>query len=1058
MAYSPTLKTRFIIRWMIGLLLLATTGLLPQEYRFEHLTNTDGLSENSVVTIYQDKQGYLWFGTIGGLNRYDGYQFKVFKASQKDTLSIGSNYITTIIEDRDGDLWIGSWQGGLNRFDRDNENFRCYGNGAGQIPGLSDNSAVSIYHDSQDRFWVGTVKGGLNLFDRKTGEATAFQYSVEDTTSIGGNIINAILEDAHGNLWLGVSGKRDATNVHGLNLLKELIAIADDSTRAVFIRYENDITDPGTMPNSSISAILQDPKDANALWISTRQAGIAKFNTTTREFVQLRHSPNKANSLSSDKIYSIFLDSRQRLWAATFGGGLNLKLPQTNSFVSYRNSSANPFSINDDKVISLAEDRTGNLWIGTHKAGLNKLNFQANRFKHYNSGVGGKIRLSSNFISSIFEDKNGTLWVGTQNGLNRIDRNRENVKAYLHDPKDPTSLSHNWVYAILEDSQDNFWVGTYGGGLNLFDRQKGTFKKFQYDPQTPAGLNDNDVLSLNEYNGYIWVGSRGGGLSRFNLVDKTFKHYVPDEADSASIGDGIVRKIHIDNAGIFWLATSGGLSSFNPISERFTQFTHHPDDSNSISDNLTISINETSKNSIWVGTLNGLNRFDKKTKKFHRYYQEDGLPNDVVQASLVDERGQLWISTNHGISLFNSGKTETFRNFELQDGLPGNEFNQNTAFIGGDGIFYFGGPAGLCYFHPDSLSDSSYEPPVVITDFLLFNRSVAVSSNSKPTPLKKAISQLDELSLSYQHKVFSFEFAGLDYTSPSQNQYAYKMEGFDDTWIPAGKRRFATYTNLDPGEYIFRVRTSNNARSWSDNGKSLKITIEPPYWETWWFRLIVVLTAVVIPLLIYRNRVMNLLALERLRVRIASDLHDDIGGTLNAIVMQSELLKSGLQADKIPERVDKIGIMGREATRMLSDVVWSIDSRNDTLGDLVDHIKDFVDLMFSKQNIELSYQIEGLNLQKSVDINLRQNLYLISKEAISNIAKYAEANKVNISLVNSSESFTMCISDNGIGDGNSTRRSGHGLRNMNLRAERLSGKITFRNKDGFTVIFEGPSI
>jgi len=1054
MIYFPTPNTRLAIPWIISLFLFLTSGLFSQEYRFEHLTISDGLSENSVISIYQDNRGFLWFGTIGGLNRYDGYTFKVFKNDPKDSLSIGGNYIVVVKEDNEGTLWVGTYQGGLNRFVRETETFVRYGNVEGQLQGLADNSAISLLHDSQDRFWVGTVKGGLNLLNRETGTAVTFKMNRKDSTSIGGNIVNCLAEDKSGTIWVGSSHHYPSGNVHTLNRLNSLDQLAPDSINAQFTRYLHDPEDDQSLNNSSLSTILLDPLDENSLWIGTRHAGIGKFNIDDGTFLRYLHNPQVNSSLSNNKVYNMFFDRSNRLWIGTFGGGLNLMHNDDQSFFTYRHQKENPASINDDKVISITQDNSGNLWLGTHKAGINKLNFQSNQFRHFGPGAEATVELNSSFASAIYEDSNEDIWIGTQKGLNKYTIDTPHTQYWEHDPADPSTLTHNWVYAIEEDNRGNFWVGTYGGGLNLMDKKTGRFKKFVHDKNNPNSLRDNDVLSLKSQGDFLWIGTRGGGLSRLDLNTLMFKNYSQDSKDLTKISDNIVRDILIDKDGIFWLATSGGLNRFDSATERFTQFKHDEQHPESINNDLVITLLEYSNDEIWVGTINGLDRFNKERQTFERI---NGLPNNVIHTIVKDKSGSIWLSTNGGICQF-IPETRSFKNYTVDDGLSTNEFNQNVALLSSKGEVFFGGPQGLVSFFPDSLKDNHFKPPVVLTNFLLFNQPVELSTMEKPTPLTKAISEVQDITLSWEDKVFSFEFAGLDFTNPKKNDYAYMMEGFDDNWIPAEKRRFATYTNLDPGEYLFRVKASNNTRNWNEQGKSLKITIQPPYWETWWFRLLVVLTAVVIPLLIYRNHVMNLLALERLRVRIASDLHDDIGGTLNAIVMQSELLKSGLQADKIPERVDKIGIMGREATRMLSDVVWSIDSRNDSLGDLVDHIKDFVDLMFSKQNIELSYKIEGLNLQKSVDINLRQNLYLISKEAISNIAKYAEADKVDISLINTSESFTMCISDNGKGDSDSTRRTGHGLRNMELRAERLNGTVTFQNDSGFVVLYKGPAV
>jgi len=1042
------------IRSILPIFICLLTVVFAKDYRFEHLTIEDGLSENSVLSIYQDSRGFLWFGTIGGLNRYDGYNFKIFKNNANDSSSIGGNYIVVITEDNDNNLWIGTYQGGLNRFVRDNETFIRYGNGEKQRKGLSDNSAISIFHDSHDRFWVGTIKGGINLLNRETGAAHVFNYDPKSVYGISGTIINSITEDSNGNIWIGSSFNSPSGNIHSLNRLDSLNIFSQDSAYATFTRFYEHPQDQSNSINSSISTLLQDPTDKGILWAATRDAGIGKFDIASGRFSWLQHNPQVKTSISNNRVYNMFFDGNNRLWACTFGGGLNLLNRKNNTFQNFRNNPAVSSSISDDKVIFATEDLSGNIWIGTHKAGLNKLNPKANQFRHYGAATGESGQLSSSFISSIYESKDGHLWIGTQSGLNRFSPDQKSNQIWKHNPSVSSTLGNDWVYAIEEDNRGNFWIGSYGGGLNLMDRKTGRFTRFLNEPNNPNSLRDNDVISLKSSGDYLWIGTQGGGLNRLNLDDFSFKHYSYDPKALTQISNNTVRDIEIDNEGIIWLATTGGLNRFDPMTEEFEHFIHDPQNLSSISNDLVITLLEYSDTEIWVGTINGLNRFDKKTQTFRR---QQNLPNEVIHTILKDKNDTIWITTNGGICKY-LPESDSFRNYTTEDGLLANEFNQNVALLGKDGQLFAGGPMGLISFYPDSLKDNTNKPLVVLTNFLLFNEPVGVTTKETPSPLNKTISELDELILSWEDKVFSFEFAGLDYTRPEKNDYAYMMEGFDESWIPAGERKFATYTNLDPGTYTFRVKASNNHGIWNTEGSSLRLTIQPPYWETWWFRLLVLLGIILIPLLIYRNRVLNLLALERLRVRIASDLHDDIGGTLNAIVMQTEILKSGIDEEKIPEKLDRISDMGRDATRMLSDVVWSIDARNDSFGDLIDHIKDFADLTLGKKEIRIDYKISGIDLKKPLDINVRQNLYLISKEALSNIAKYANASIVQFDMINQQDSFTLRIRDNGTGLAENSRRSGHGLRNMDLRAERLNGKVSFNDSDGFTVLFTGPTL
>jgi signal transduction histidine kinase len=410
---------------------------------------------------------------------------------------------------------------------------------------------------------------------------------------------------------------------------------------------------------------------------------------------------------------------------------------------------------------------------------------------------------------------------------------------------------------------------------------------------------------------------------------------------------------------------------------------------------------------------------------------------------LGDEQDNLWLSTNHGLVKFDTRRGK-FQSYDVNDGLQSNEFNTGAYFQNQSGEMFFGGVNGFTVFHPAQIQNNPYRPPVVLTAFKKFDKAAELDS---------AIAAIKCLELSYKENFFAFEFAALDYTAPEKNRYAYRLEGFDRNWVEAGARRYASYTNLDPDAYVFRVKGSNNDGLWNETGAAVKIIITPPIWKTWWFRILAASSIIGLLGLIYRYRVNRLLEMERLRVRIASDLHDDIGATLTKISLHSELIQESADPDEVRGSLRKIGAMSRELVTTMSDIVWSIDARNDTLGNLVDRMRDFATGVLSVQTTAIDFHCAGLDMQKKLPVNFRQNIYLIFKEAINNIAKHAEASHVDVEIKNINGHFNMAIRDDGKGwrENDYTKLSGHGLRNMKMRAARIGGDLNISRNGGCTV-------
>jgi ligand-binding sensor domain-containing protein len=751
-----------------------------------------------IRTLYEDREGVLWIGTFGGgLDRFDrnAETFTHYLHDPEDPHSLGGNSIRAIVEDSQGNLWIGTDGGGLNRLDRDGDSnaepgrFIRYQHDPADSQSLSNNNVWAITEDEAGVIWVGTGDG-LNSFDPQTGAFTRYKHDPTDAHSLSANEIEALCIDRAGVLWVGTVGG-------GLNKLDRNIG---DGQPARFAHYELDPDDAHSLSHNWVTVIRQDRN--GVLWVGTRAGGLNRLDSETEDgqsarFARFQHNPNDYQSLRHNEIRAIYEDDAGILWFGTYGG-VSLIDPQKQQFAHYRHNPADPFSLSDNDVQAIYKDRAGVLWVGTDGGGLNRLDPDTGHFAHYQHDPADPQSLSGNNVVSIHEDRAGVLWIGTiGGGLNEFDPKTERFTHYRHDPTDPQSLSHDHVRAIFEDRLGTLWIGTFGGGLNKLDRD-----------------------------------AEGGQPARFTR----FQH---DPGDPRSLGHDFVSSIYEDRSGVLWVGTrAGGLNKFDQETEQFTRYQHDPNDPGSLSNNAVATALEDQSGVLWVIGFGGLNRFDRTSEQFSLYGSHDGLPTDILLGILeedaLDGDGPvLWISSGNGLSRFDT-HANTFENYGLRDGLQGNGFNFGAAHKGRDGELYFGGLNGFNAFYPSDIQDNAYVPPVAITDFQLANKPVPIGEDSV---LQESILDTKELVLAHDDRVISFEFTALNYSSPEKNRYRYKLEGFDEEWTEVGSdRRFVTYTNLDPGEYVFRVLGSNNDGVWNEEGTSLAVTITPPWWQTWWFR------------------------------------------------------------------------------------------------------------------------------------------------------------------------------------------------------------------------------
>jgi two-component system sensor histidine kinase ChiS len=815
-------KMKHIILVVSMILSFSVSAQQPINLKFSHLSISDGLSQSIVYSILQDSRGFMWFGTQDGLNKYDGYQFTVYRSNPNDSTSLSDNEVFVVFEDRNGTLWIGTGNG-LNRFDREQQKFIRYYHDSENPNSLSNNTVWSIYEDDIGRLWIGTDGGGLNQFEPERETFVRYQHNPDNPNSLSHNSVWPIFQDRTGMLWIGTDGG-------GLNQF--------DIEQNKLTHYQPDAQNPESLSNF-ITSIYED--HTGILWIGT-SGGLYRFDRQLQSFVHYFHDSDNPDTLSHNAVWALSEDSEGHLWIATDGGGLNLYDRKQDRFVHYQHDPKTPTSLSHDAILSIYQDRAGSIWVGTGGGGLNRFHPNQEKFVHYYNDPQNPNSLNANNILSIYQDREGLLWVGTEGGgLNRFDQKRQKVTHYLSDPQNPDSISHNDISAIVEESTGVLWIGTYGGGLNQLSQNK--FVHYQSDPENPNSLSNNYILSIYEDSTEtLWIGTRDG-LNRFDRETGQFVHHSHDPKNPNSLTHNEIASIYEDKTGTLWFGTHEGLNRFDRQTDQFVRYQHNDIDPTTLSNNDITAIYEDKTGTLWIGTFGGgLNRFDRKTEHFYAYRETDGLANDTIYALLEDNQGYLWISTNKGLSKFNPN-TKEFRNYDVFDGLQSNEFNAASRYKSPSGELFFGGINGFNAFYPEQVKDNPYIPPIVLTSFDIFNKPVDIGADS---PLQQHINEANEITLSYQQSFFSFEFAALNFLQPEKNQYAYQLEGLDKDWNYIGTRRKAYYTNISHGTYVFRVKGSNNDGVWNEQGTALKITVLPPPWKTWWAYTLYVITVLVI--------------------------------------------------------------------------------------------------------------------------------------------------------------------------------------------------------------------
>jgi len=1001
-----------------------------KDIRFTHYSTEQGLSQNRVDHMLQDDQGFLWFGTYNGLNRYDGYHFLVYKPEANNPNSLGGVFVTALFKDRSGVLWIGVDQG-LDRFDPVTQTFTHFRSNPNDPASL----AGHLEHITQDRdgmLWLAT-RNGLDRLDPVSGRFTHYRHDPGDPRSLASDDVRYVLEDRQGTVWVATAAGPDAF---------------DRRTGKVIRHYHS----PNS-PQTPLDRIFEDR--SGTLWLSaTRRGGLISLDPKTGVFTTYIYFDKWPETPGSRGCSAILEDQRGMLWLATRPDGVVKFDRQRQEFTRYRNDPGNPASPSSNDALSLEEDSEGGIWVGTVQVGVNRFSSAPSPFTIYRKEPGNPNSLDQNFVYSVFEDSQGILWIGTASQLHRLDRKTGQYTFYRHDPANPGSISADEVSGIVEDRAGFLWFGTWEGGLNRFDRKTGTFKAYRHDPADPASLSHDAVLALLlDHQGAVWAGTEDG-LNRMDMRTGRFTVY----RFNGPLDSRIYRVLAEDRDGSIWMGTyEQGLQKLDVRTGTIIAYKNDPKAANSLSSSRMNALYIDHSGTLWVGTQNGLNRFDRRTGEFTVFNERDGLPNNAIMGILEDAAGNLWLATGNGLSKFDP-QAKTFKNYYTDEGLAGNQFiDSNVYFKSAQVEMFSGGPSGITAFYPERVIDNPFVPPIVLTDFRLFNNPVRVGEKSV---LRKSISYTDILTLSHEQNIFSIEFSSLSYANPQRNRYRYMLEPLEKTWNEVGSnQRLVTYTTLPPGRYTFRVQGSSSSGVWNLNGVSMALIMLPPWYQTVWFNVLSVAAFLVLLVAAYQWRLRQLrhqfeVALEVRsgeRVRIARELHDTLlqsfhGVLLRLTVLSQVLRERPMEAQQalditIDQAAEAIA-EGREAVQGLRE---STVQRNDLAQALNALGEELAANPANGRSAAFRVTVEGE--PRDLHPILRDEIYRIAAEALRNAFRHAQARQIEVEIRYYEEQFRLRVRDDGKGMDPAVlakqSRAGHyGLSGMRERARLVGGNLT----------------
>jgi ligand-binding sensor domain-containing protein/signal transduction histidine kinase/AraC-like DNA-binding protein len=993
------------------------------------ISTYQGLSNSAITSIQQDNYGFMWFATEDGLNRYDGYKFTVFRHDTHDPNTISDNFISDLYKQPGSNqLWIAT-NNGLNLYDYDKDRFIHFTHNDNNSFSLNNNLVSKITKSNDGNLWIGTYGGGVSYFNLHNHHFTHVTNISGSNSNFNNGKVMALLEDSYGILWVGT---------------QDVGMYAYDIKKNKVIYYKQGQKGTNSISSNTINVIFEDHN--HNIWIGTN-AGLTFFKRDTKQFITFAHSLNDPNSLSSNIVRTIMQDGNGIIWVGTQSGGIskfrfNTDAPKNTVFENIYESD-DETGLSYSTVQALYEDKDNNIWIGTYKGGINFISGIPNQFLKLEQNKNGRNSLSYHKVWGICGDNQGNIWIGTDGGgINQYNPSTGTIKTFKHSDRDIHSLSDNAVLCALKDYEGNLWFGTYSGGLNRYNPKTGGFIHFKNNTNDAMSLPNNDVRVIFEDAQHnLWIGTNGGGLSLFLTSKNSFNNSIMNKL---GLHGASVRTMTQDRDGGYWIGTyTNGIYYLKQGSTKTIHFMHSANDKNSLANNTIYSIIQDHEGRVWVGTDGGgLSLYVPSTEKFKTYDDKNGLANENIKALCEDKSGNIWLSTNQGISCFALQK-KYFINYDIQDGLPAGEFADGSALFS-KGIMYFGNMYGLCYFIPERVEKNVLQPTVNIVDFQLFNKSMQIRSNNFPdSPLSCNIIDTKEITLNYKQSFFTIVFSAFNYRSPEKIQYAYMMQGLDNEWNFSGNQRTATYRNLKPGRYIFKVKATNIPKAWGESYATLIINVLPPFWETWWAYLIyfVLLSGILFRIYKYYQQEgllkQNLLfeqitrqkeyQLNQEKLRFFTNITHEFRSPLTLIIgpLEDLLSESKLSAPIIR----KLMLMHRNSNQLLNLIDKLLEFRKVEAGEMK--------LRIVKGNIasllqEVYFSFKPLFVNKHIEFIIEacadevelwydpEKLVIILNNLLSNAYKYThEGGKVSLELTygieNGGEAVMIKVRDTGVG-------------------------------------------
>jgi signal transduction histidine kinase/ligand-binding sensor domain-containing protein len=972
-----------------------------------------------------------------GTFRFDSRNLRKYRPEEIETSYFKSSQSSLIFEDSKKNLWMGTSAGALMRYDRMLDRFQAINDSSTSIK----KQLKCQVEDSTGAFWIGTAGGGLLRFHPETKSYFRYQSIANDPNSIPDNYVMSLVFDHTGTLWVGTTSglcRYDAKydQFIRLPLINKNPA---DTYRYRVIRH--------LLLSSNHELIIS---TYGGLHIIDLNSGLQKH---------FLHNELNSKSLSHNSLFQSTEAPDGTIWLATYGGGLNLYNPKTGKFSYWKKDETEPNGISSNNLFSVYLDRDGLLWIGADDGHVGIHNTLSKRFHSILHKPSQPQSISSGWARVIFQENDSIYWIGFNGeGLNRLNLKTGVAKKFQHDPKKINSLGHNVLVAIDQDSQKSLWLGLEGGGINMLNPMTDEFIRYETGGKNSISNNAVSAMIVDQ-DDFLWATTYRSGLSVFDINQKKFKNINDDSIKKASgVSFESTRQIYELNKTI-WFNTPTQAVVFDKERNRFVSILKEEGQLATTAGTSLLEMQPYSETEMLLITNNKIKklRYTSLEKIEETILLEKPKGEEGIKSFVVDSHNQLWGITKNQLMKW-SLKDGIKRYYNTDDGLLPSNLQSLT--IDNKDRIILSTLDGINWFFPDEIKEDTVGRKIVFTDFKIYNKSVSIGNVDTITTysLPGHISQIKKVTLNHNQSFFSIEFTTLEFMSPNKIEYAYKLDGFDKDWVNVGNQNFASYTNLDPGQYTFHAKATNPDGLWGSSVASISIIINPPFWQTWWFVSLSVLAIGALINAVHHYRLSQSLKVERIRNKIASDLHDEVGSSLTRISIYSELLQNNSPEGERLNYLSRISSMSREIVSTMSDIVWSIDNRSDTAGALLMRMKDFANELLQPKNITYDFRVSGINEKAIVDPLIRQNIYLLFKEAINNMAKHAHATNVVIKITNDSKKIKMILSDNGKGFDIAKDFNGNGLKNMERRAKAIQGDLQFVFHQGTQVIFTGKSI